>query len=173
MKGILYKGDTLVANCGAYDHYGISDGNGLVYENSKTKGGPRVTTLDEFSAGRKIKNIGKLGKLSPNAIVSRAKWSINNKKKYKLLTNNCEHFIREVCNVDIKSPQVRAKLFSAVFLTLAYNSDNNIVKSIAAFAGMATLFTKDEKNIVRNTVILTIAGVIAGVAYEYSQQKTA
>jgi hypothetical protein len=112
-------------------------------------------SLEEFSGGKKIKNVGRLGNLSADEIILNAENLIKNNKTYKLLFNNCEHFIREVCNVDIKSPQVQEKLVSAGFFTLACYTRNPTIQTISIGAGLATLVTKNEEYLIKN---LAIAG---------------
>jgi hypothetical protein len=111
----INAGNILVIDYGIYSHVGVADGFGFVYENSRDKGGRGKVSLEEFSGGKKIKNVGRLGNLSADEIILNAENLIKNNKAYKLLSNNCEHFIREVCNVDIKSPQIRAKFMSVGF----------------------------------------------------------
>lgn len=163
MNSLISVGDVLIRGYGIYDHVGIADGLGFVYENSRDKGGRGKVTLENFAENGKIKNVGKLGDLPSDEIIHRAESLIQDKKKYQLFSNNCEHFIREVCNVDVISPQIQAKLMGASFFALAYYSSNPIVKNTAIGAGIATTFTKDENNIGRNTMIGALIGFISGV----------
>jgi hypothetical protein len=154
-QNIINAGNILMVNYGIYYHVGVADGLGFVYENSQDKGGIGKVSLDEFSEGREVKNAGMLGNLSANEIILNAENLIKDNKSYKLFSNNCEHFIREVCNVDVKSPQIRAKFVSASFLTLAFYARNPIVKVVSASVGIATLATKDEEDLARNVAIAT------------------
>jgi hypothetical protein len=166
-QNIINIGDILVIDYGIYSHVGVADGFGFVYENSQDKGGRGKVSLEEFSKGKEIKNVGMLGNLSANEIILNAENLIKDNKSYKLLSNNCEHFIREVCNVDVKSPQIRAKFVSASFFTLAYYTRNPIIQGASIGAGIATLVTKDEKYLTKNTAVFALIGGFLG----YLSQK--
>lgn len=162
MDNIINTGDILIIDHGMYNHVGVADGCGYVYENSRDRGGRGKISLANFSDGKKIKNVGKLGDLSAQEIIVNAENLIKNNKNYLLLSNNCEHFIREICNVDIKSPQIQAKFISAGFFTLAYYSNDAIVRGAAIGAGVAAAFTKNEKDLSKNTAILSVIGAFFG-----------
>jgi len=158
----IQAGSILVVDCGFYNHVGVADGLGFVYENSRDRGGRGKVSLEDFSENKDIKNVGILGHLSADEIIINAKNLIKDNKAYQLLSNNCEHFIREVCGVDVKSPQIRAKFMSAGFFTLAYYSQDPAIKGAVIGAGLATALTKDEKYLGKNTAIFSLIGLFIG-----------
>lgn len=155
---IINTGDVLIRSYGIYDHVGIADGFGFVYENSRDRSGRGKVSLKEFADDEKVKNVGILGDLSPSEIISRAETLVKDKKKYQLFSNNCEHFIREVCDVNVTSPQIQAKFISVGFFALACYAKNPIVRNTAIGIGLITAFTKDENNLLKHALIF--AGAI-------------
>ncbi len=146
-----------------YNHVGISDGQGMVYEN--TKGAkPRLVSIDKFAKGKKIIDLKILpDSFEPSEIIKRAQKIIEEgKRSYKILTYNCEHFVREVCGVDIKSPQVQKYIFSLLAGSIALYAKSPHVKWIAGGAGIAAAFSKNSENAIQNSLIgTTIGGILS------------
>lgn len=166
MNNKFDAGDVVAIDYPTYRHVGIADGCGFVYENSHDRNGRGKVNLEEFAGKNRIEDIvntGKMGDLPSSEIISRAKIFIKDDKKYQLLSNNCEHFIREICDVDIKSPQVRAKFLSATAFALYSHTNNPVAKCGLAGASIAMAFTKDEKRLVENTLTLSLIGMFVGL----------
>ena len=166
MNNNFEAGNVVAIDYLGYRHVGIADGCGSVYENSHDRNGRGKVSLKEFSGKNGIEhivNVGRIGNLPTSEIISRAERLIKDNKNYQLLSNNCEHFIREICDIDIKSPQVQAKIFSAAAFTLSSHANNPVVKYGLAGASFATAFTKDEEHLVKNTVTLSLFGMLFGL----------
>ncbi len=105
------KGHLLSVQFPLYHHVGISDGEGRVYENSRARSGRGLVELAEFANEKEIIDHGFLpGSLSADEIICNAEALIADQKRYHLLNNNCEHFVHEVCGVQVASPQLRRAL---------------------------------------------------------------
>ena len=166
MNNNFEAGNVVAIDYPGYRHVGIADGCGSVYENSHDRNGRGKVSLKEFAGKNKIKDIinkGRMGNLPSSEIISRAKTLIKDDKKYQVLSNNCEHFIREICDVDIKSPQVQAKFLSATTVALYFHTNNLVVKCGLAGASIALALTKDEKYLVKNTLTLSLIGMFVGL----------
>ncbi|MBW1615171.1 MAG: lecithin retinol acyltransferase family protein [Deltaproteobacteria bacterium] len=144
-----------------YDHVGISNGQGKVYENAKGKK-PQLVSTEEFAKDKKIIDLGILpDSFLPEEIIERAQKIIEKgKRSYKLLTYNCEHFVREVCGVDIKSPQVQRHIFSFLAGSIALYAKSPHIKGVAGGAAIASLFSKNSEDAIQNSLI---GGVIGGI----------
>ena len=166
------KGHLLCADHGYYEHVGISDGKGFVYENAYRTGGRGRVLLEEFSDGKKIVDIGILpGSPEPDIIIKNAENAISDKKKYNVLFNNCEHFVREVCGVDIKSPQIQQAILGTVGIAFALKGKNPEAKGIAAGVAIGTVFSKGSKSAVRNSLIGASFGLLAGLAVKLGKKQ--
>ena len=146
------KGHLLCVNHKFFEHVGISDGNGKVYENAyRTKGRGKVS-LDEFSQGRKIIDIGLLpGSLDPDQIIEKAEITISDKKRYNFFFNNCEHFVREICGVKIRSPQIQQAILSAIIAALALKSKDTKIKGLISGAATGGLLSKNNKSFIKKS----------------------
>ena len=154
-----------------YGHVGISDGNGHVYENAYRTGGRGKVSLKEFSGGKRIIDIGIISSsIKPDQIIENAEALIADKKKYNILFNNCEHFVRDVCEVDIKSPQIRQAIFLAVSTAVALKSKDPRIKGAATGAVIGTLLTKFSKNVIIKRLIGASFGLLIGIALYYRKK---
>jgi hypothetical protein len=166
------KGHLLCADHGYYDHVGVSDGEGHVYENAYRTGGRGKVSLKDFSGGKKIIDIGILpGSPEPNIIIKNAERAISDKKKYNVLFNNCEHFVREVCGVDIKSPQIQQAILSAVGIAFAVKGKVPEVKGAVTGAAIGTILSKGSKSAFRNSLIGASVGLLVGIAVKYGKKQ--
>lgn len=165
---IFPVGHLVAVDLGLYEHVGISDGEGGIYENSNTRDGRGLVTYDEFSKGKKIIDLGILPgcKLSPNEIIEKCKHLIQNSKTYNVLANNCEHFVREVCDVEIKSPQVQKALFAGVASSIALNSNNSQVSYTALGVAAGSMLSKSGEDTLKNSLIGGSIGLILSLLLE-------
>ena len=166
------KGHLLCADHGIYEHVGISDGKGDVYENAYRTGGKGKVSLENFSGGRKIIDIGILpGSPKPNQIIENAERVIADKKKYNLLFNNCEHFVREVCGIDVKSPQIQQAIFTAVSAGAALKIKDSGLKGAAVGAAAGMLLSKGSKSALKNSLIGASFGLVVGLAVKFGKKQ--
>lgn len=106
-------GDHLISQRFGYTHHGIYIGNNQVIHYSGLadglRGGPiEITTLDAFSAGKKVR-IHRYEEplFSGDSAVHRARSRLG-ENRYDLHANNCEHFCSWVRMGDHVSKQVQA-----------------------------------------------------------------
>jgi hypothetical protein len=106
-------GTELVTRRSGYAHHGIYAGNGMVihyagFAKSLNRGPVEEVSIEQFAAGHEIW-------LRPNAAakftgmeaVRRARARLG-EDRYRLLTNNCEHFVTWCLHGEARSQQVRA-----------------------------------------------------------------
>ncbi len=98
-------------------HYGIYIGQNRVIDNSAACGAVKERTLAEFRGGRKVYRIQHNSGYLPNEIVARAKAQTG--KVYKVLSQNCEHFVNDILHGKSFSTQVTTGVaFVGLFLFL-------------------------------------------------------
>jgi hypothetical protein len=166
------KGHLLCADHRYYEHVGISDGNGYVYENAYRTGGRGKVSLNEFSGGKKVIDIGILpGSPKPGIIIKNAENAILNTKKYNLLFNNCEHFVREVCGVDVKSPQIQQAIFAAVSAAVAFKTKKSGIRGMATGAAAGMLLTKGGKYALKKSLLGASFGLLVGLAIKFAKKQ--
>ncbi|OUS04327.1 hypothetical protein A9Q96_15375 [Rhodobacterales bacterium 52_120_T64] len=99
------RGDKIAINKGVLiTHFGVYVDPNRVIDNSATCGEVRRRTLVEFQGGRKAYKVPHNSVYSPNEIVARAEAQLG--KVYKLLTQNCEHFVNDIFHGKPFSKQV-------------------------------------------------------------------
>ncbi len=97
-------GDVLrVTVYGFVVHEGIYTDEGTVISNSRRNGRVIEESLAAFSGGRKVTNIGPLSDISPHRAVAHARTRLGD--KYRLLADNCQHFVRRCYQKKPTSPQ--------------------------------------------------------------------
>ena len=97
-------GDVLrVTVYGVVVHEGIYTDAGTVISNSRRNGLVIEESVAAFSGGKKITNIGPLSDISPHRAVAHARTRLGD--KYRLLADNCQHFVRRCYQQKPKSPQ--------------------------------------------------------------------
>jgi len=84
-------------------HEGIYTGEGTVISNSRRNGLVIEESVSAFSQGRKITNAGRLSELSPHVAIAHARTRLG--QKYRLYSDNCQHFVRRCYHIKPKSPQ--------------------------------------------------------------------
>ena len=88
-KKVLDKGDHILVQRLMYQHHGIYDGNGGVYEYNE--GVVRYVCLEDFAGGNSINRKNEYARYSKDEIVRRAQSKLG-ESEYNLITNNCGHF---------------------------------------------------------------------------------
>ncbi len=160
---IYPAGNLLCVNHGLYEHVGISDGKGMVFENSNARSGRGLVSYSDFSAGKGIIDLGILpGSLPVETVLERAKELIKNDKSYHLLKNNCEHFVREVCGVEISTPQIQKAVFALISSTIAIKATDPRVQGLAAGATVGAMLSKTGEDSVKNSLIGASLGLLLG-----------
>ncbi len=97
-------GDVLrVTVYGVVVHEGIYTDVGTVISNSRRNGLVIEESVAAFSGGKKITNVGPLSDISPHRAVAHARTRLGD--KYRLLADNCQHFVRRCYKQKPKSPQ--------------------------------------------------------------------
>lgn len=97
-------GDILrVSLYGFVIHEGVYTAEGTVISNSRCNDHVVEESVREFSGGRAITNIGALSGLWPHVAIAHARTRLG--RKYRLFSDNCQHFVRRCYRVKVKSPQ--------------------------------------------------------------------
>ncbi|MCF7790880.1 MAG: lecithin retinol acyltransferase family protein [Victivallales bacterium] len=163
---IYPKGHLLCVDHGLYEHVGISDGSGCVFENSYRAGKRGKVPLEEFSQGKKIIDIGFLpNSLPADKIISNAENAVKNPEKYNFVFNNCEHFVREICGVDIKSPQIQKAILAAIGTVAALKIRNPLFRTMAVGASTGLILAKySSKTAIKKTLLGASAGIAVSAA---------
>jgi hypothetical protein len=110
-------GSELVTRRSGYDHHGLYVGNGMVihyagFAKSLNAGPVEIVTVAQFAAGRDIAvRQHAAARFAGQDAVRRAQSRLG-ENEYRLLTNNCEHFVSWCLNGQARSQQVRACFFS-------------------------------------------------------------
>ena len=99
-------GDRLAINKGPnITHYGIYSGNGMVIDNSSTKGKVVERPIEEFSGGRPIRVVPITSRYPPHEVLKRARERVG--MPYGWFSQNCEHFVNVVQLNRAESQQVQ------------------------------------------------------------------
>jgi hypothetical protein len=163
MARLYPAGHLLCVDYWAYEHVGISDGKGRVFENSNDRHGRGLVTLEEFSSGKGIIDVGVLpGSIPVSEMMARAASLVSNFKSYHVLMNNCEHFVREVCGVEIESPQIQQALLAAFGLVLAAQPMTAKARGVIAGASVGALLTKNGENAIIKSILGASLGLLVG-----------
>jgi hypothetical protein len=160
---IYPAGNLLCVDHMLYEHVGISDGKGMVFENSNARSGRGLVNYSDFAAGKGIIDLGILpGSLPVEKIIERARKLIQNDKSYHLLKNNCEHFVREVCGVEISTPQIQKAVLALISATIAIKATDPRVRGLAAGAAAGAMLSKTGEDSVKNSLIGASLGLLLG-----------
>lgn len=117
-----------------FEHVGISDGMGRVYENSFSRNGKGLVSLEEFADGCEITDLGiPVGSLPVAEVLERAQRLLCRPDPYHIMTNNCEHFVREACGLRILSPQILKSYLYVLLAAVIMNFTGLIVFSSAVW----------------------------------------
>lgn len=108
-------GDVLrVTVYGFVVHEGIYTDEGTIISNSRRNGRVVEESVHQFSAGRKITNVGPLSDVSPHVALAHARTRLG--QKYRLHADNCQHFVRRCYRLKPKSPQADKVVYGALLL---------------------------------------------------------
>jgi hypothetical protein len=94
-----------------YTHHGIYAGEGLVIHyaglsRSLRRAPVESVTLDEFAAGHAVRTVAEPGARYAGIEVVRRAASRLGEERYRLTTNNCEHFCSWCCRGESRSEQI-------------------------------------------------------------------
>ncbi len=108
----LAPGTVVSVNVGPIKHFGIVsdkqwDGMPYIISNSLRAGQVAEEPANIFANGNTIRKVDDYpGKMNPYEVIARARSQLG--KTYKLISWNCEHFIRWVHGQKVESPQLQA-----------------------------------------------------------------
>lgn len=89
----LAPGDVISIRFGlVLSHYGVVTSRGTVLSNSRLHAGITEQSLEEFSAGQKLRRHGPYSGLDAHIVESRARQRLG--PDYDLFGSNCGHFVR-------------------------------------------------------------------------------
>ncbi|SEH04591.1 lecithin retinol acyltransferase family protein [Candidatus Venteria ishoeyi] len=153
-------GTILKIKFGIYFHYGIADGEGNVIHNSKKRMQVTCETESAFAEGRTIQ-VSHISSENPEKAVIKAKQYIG--MPYKILKNNCEHFVRLAHGLESESPQIQYWIISAFAAAITIKSDNTLIQLTSGAVVAASLLTPVEQSPLRNAVIAGLAAFGIGI----------
>lgn len=161
------KGCVIKINMGAYFHYGVADGDGYVFHNSKSRKKVAHEPLEDFAKGRRIIADTTILNIDPDMAICRAKSYIG--LSYCLFTQNCEHFVRMVHGLVQESPQIKKALIMAGGVAAFCASKNQPIQ-LAGIAIVATgLVTKDTECAWKKSLLAGLCGLAFGLMIDSSQ----
>lgn len=97
-------GSILTRAKGLVQHQGIYLGDDQVFENTP-EAGERIGSLAEFAQGQPV-TIKKVIALSAHELYRRVHGAVNARRRYDLLTNNCDHAVTRIIDGEARSPQL-------------------------------------------------------------------
>ena len=117
-KLIGRAGDRLAAHHPWGDHIGTLNYDGRVWSCSSRSQGVRLVTLQEFSGGKQVSNVGYVGNLQRQDVLNNYVTLQGN--GYSVFFKNCEHIDNYVRGLGYVSPQLkRAGLVLGAVLLIA------------------------------------------------------
>ncbi|WP_461536593.1 lecithin retinol acyltransferase family protein [Spongorhabdus nitratireducens] len=158
-------GTVLKIDCIAFWHFGLADGDGGVIHNSRKRGKVTRETLEDFADGRDIIVSDIMGD-DPDNAVRQAKKLLGT--RYRVMSENCEHFVRHVHGLNKESRQIQQYVLAAVGAGTALLTKNKILKTAALTMASASLSTPAEKKPYRRALVA--AGLAAGQVW-YKNRK--
>ena len=132
-------------------HYGVFIGNGYVvsvYKQAGKQAGKIVCeTLEEFAKGKKMFVASRKFNKNPQTAYQYAVSAIGRPSNYRLLFNNCEHFVSRACGLSGSS--VQAEIFGgATGAAIVYRMTKNpwliALGFLLGAAGVDLLSEKDN-----------------------------
>lgn len=138
----LKAGDLVKIGWRAYCHYAIvsdriHDGKPMLISLSRRTGTVAEEPWDEVVRGRRVKPSRLRPRLSADQVLQRARNQIG-RRRYALLTSNCEHFARESVGLSSTSGQVRGATgtgLSVLLIALRLARGHPVVAITATVAG--------------------------------------
>ncbi|MGY0215784.1 lecithin retinol acyltransferase family protein [Endozoicomonadaceae bacterium StTr2] len=158
-------GTVLKIDCIAFWHFGLADGDGGVIHNSRKRGRVTRETLEDFADGRDIVVSDIMGD-DPDDAVKQAEKLLGT--RYRVMSENCEHFVRHVHGLNKESRQIQQYVLAAVGAGTALLTKNKILKTAALTMASASLSTPAEKKPYRRALVA--AGLAAG-QFWYKNRK--
>lgn len=149
-------GDVVSTPKGPITHYGIYTGQGRVTHNSPRNKQVVEEPIESFSSGNSVRRHDIMSPLSREQICQNAKSMIGT--QYKLLSQNCEHFVRTVLGLKPESLQLQKYSIATVGTTIAFRSSNPTFRTIAAATSVAALLTPENESPMK----FAFAGLLIG-----------
>lgn len=97
-------GEAVYVKVGLIKHYGIVTELGTIINSSKRRGAVMEETIESFSEGRQILRASFQAALAPHEVINRARSKLG--ERWRLLDENCEHFVRWALGLKKTSEQV-------------------------------------------------------------------
>lgn len=148
-------GTVLKIDCGAFFHYGIANGQGMVVHNSKKRMMVALDSYEEFSDGKKIIVSDIMGIDALRAVKLANKYI---GLSYSLFQENCEHFVRMCHGLEKESTQIQRAVLFAVSLTTCLRAENPAVRAAGIAGGLGAFSAPPERNPIKYTIIFALIG---------------
>jgi hypothetical protein len=103
---------------GIGEHWGVLTSNGMVAHNTQDRG-PHLVTLDEFAAGKEIKELWRIPSSERQATLRRMEQALALQRPYHPTLYNCETFANAIAGHKPEILQVNGWLGLAAVVTLA------------------------------------------------------
>ncbi len=97
-------GDIIARRKGLVMHKGIALGDGRVLHNTPLRG-EHISTEAEFGAGKRVRVVRRQSRDERRATLERLERA--DRRRYNVLTNNCEHTVHRHADGRGRSPQLR------------------------------------------------------------------
>ena len=123
-------GDIVSRRKGLVMHRGVVLRDGRVLHNTPFKG-EHISTLDEFSAGRRVytQPVGAAARRRASGYEPHVQ-----RRSYHLLRNNCEHTVHRAVHGSAKSPQLRGWVLGAGLAAAAFALTRHPAVAAGAYA---------------------------------------
>lgn len=135
-------GDIVSRRKGFVMHRGVSLGDGRVLHNTPFRG-EHICSEEEFRAGRRMYVSSRLHEARA-PVIRRAHGS--DRRRYNLLTNNCEHTVSRVTTGSANSPQLRSWLVGTGLAAAAFVLTRHPAATAAAYAVGRKVGARSFKN---------------------------
>ncbi len=127
----------------AYHHYAIisdrvADGKPMLISLSYRTGTVAEERWDNVVRGRSVRPSRLISDISPAQVVERARAQIG-RRRYNLLTSNCEHFVRDMLGLPARSRQLSAAAgvgITALLLALRMARGHPAIAIASTVAGL-------------------------------------
>lgn len=138
MHSKLKPGDLLYRSKGIVQHAGIYLGNGLILHNQPGKG-VNITNYDDFANGQTV-NVTST-ETDTKHLANRITEIVGNDRRYKLLSNNCEHLAHYLLHGKKSSSQLScATLGAGIFGLIGYSTNRGNLLLWLATGALAGVF---------------------------------
>ncbi len=128
----LEPGDIVSRRKGLVMHRGIVLEDGTVLHNTP-RYGEHVSTLQSFGAGRRVRVVA-TDPVRRQQTLRRVRQQAHARRRYRLLSNNCEHTVSRAASGQARSPQLQSWMVGGGLALLAFALTRHPGVSAAAYA---------------------------------------